>query len=98
MKGKWFFGDQRADLPIKKANFPENTLVYISNGSVAPVKGGHAIFLEYVILAQTLPVPNPPPEIDLDSHKYLDNGVFTLLYNTKNGLYRGLKKRLGNIF
>ena len=27
-----FFGDQRTDLIIKKANFPENTLVYINNG------------------------------------------------------------------
>ena len=83
-KGNVFFGDQRADLTIKKANFPENTLVYISNVSAAPVKGGHAVFLEYVILAQTLPVPNPQPEVDLDSHKYLDNEVliFTLLYNT----------------
>ena len=88
-----FFGDQRADLTIKKANFPENTLVYISNVSAAPVKGGHAVFLEYVILAQTLPVPNPQPEVDLDSHKYLDNEVliFTLLYNTENGSHRGLK-------
>ena len=27
-KENWFFGDQRADLTIKKANFPENTFVY----------------------------------------------------------------------
>ena len=40
-----------------------------------------------------------PPEVDLDNHKYLDNEVliFTPLYNTENGLYRGLKKRLSNI-
>ena len=98
-KGNVFFGDQRADLTIKKANFPENTLVYISNGSVTPVKGRHAIYLEYVILAQILPVANPLPEVDVDNHKYLDNEVliFTPLYNTENGLCRGLKKRLGNI-
>ena len=98
-KENGFFGDQRADLTIKKANFPENTLVYINNGSVTPVKGGHAIYLEYVILTKILPVANPPSNIDLNNHKYLDNEVliFTLLYNTENGLYRGLKKRLGNI-
>ena len=98
-KENWFFGDQRADLTINKAKFPENTLVYINNGSVTPVKGVHAIYLEYVISAQILPVANPPRDMDLDNHRYLDNEVliFTPLYNTENGLYRGLKKRLGNI-
>ena len=97
-KENGFFGDQRADITIKKANFPENTLVYISNGSVTPVKGRHAIYLEYVILAQILPVANPLPEVDVDNHKYLDNEVliFTPLYNAENGFYRGLKKKLGN--
>ena len=57
------------------------------------------MYLEYVILAQILPVANPPPEVDFDNHKYLDNEVliFTLLYHTENGLYKDLKKRLGNI-
>ena len=98
-KENGIFGDKRADLTIKKANFPENKLVYINNGSVTPVNGGHAIYLGYVILAQILPVANPPSNIDLDNHKYLDNevSIFTLLYNTENGLYRGLKKRLSNI-
>ena len=98
-KENGLFGDQRADLTIKKANFPENTLAYINNGSVTPVKGGHAIYLEYAILAKILPMANPPSNIDLDNHKYLDKEVliFTPLYNAENGLYRGLKKRLGNI-
>ena len=59
-----FFKDQRTDLTIGKPNFPENTLVYINNGSITPVKGGHGIYLEFVILAQILPIP--PPGIDLD--------------------------------
>ena len=98
-KKNWFFGDQRADLTINKAKFPENTLVYINNGSITPVKGVHVIYLEYVISAQILPVGNPPRDIDLDNHRYLDNEVliFTPPYNTENGLCRGLKKRLGNI-
>ena len=88
-----FFEIRELILPSKKPIFLKKTLVYISNVSAAPVKGGHAVFLEYVILAQTLPVPNPQPEVDLDSHKYLDNEVliFTLLYNTENGSHRGLK-------
>ena len=93
-----FFGNQRTDLTTVKANFPENTLVYV-NGSTTPVKGGHAMYLDFVILAQILPVANPPPEINLDTHKFQENEVliYTLLCNTENGLYRGLTKELGNI-
>ena len=96
-----FFKDQRTDLTITKANFPENTLVYINNGTVSAVKGGHAIYLDFfnVILAQILPVANPPADIDLGNHKYQDNEVllYVLLYNTENGLYRGLDKKFANI-
>ena len=35
-----FFKDQRTDLTIGRFNFPENTLVYVNNGSITPVKGG----------------------------------------------------------
>ena len=93
-----FFGNQRTDLTTVKANFPENTLVYV-NGSTTPVMGGHAMYPDFVILAQILPVANPPPEINLDTHKFQENEVliYTLLCNTENGLYRGLTKKLGNI-
>ena len=30
-----FFGDQRAELIIQKANFPENSLIYINKATVA---------------------------------------------------------------
>ena len=33
-KGHGFFGDQRAELTILKANFPENCLVYVSQGQL----------------------------------------------------------------
>ena len=83
-KENGFFKDQRTDLPIVKPNFPENSIVYVNNGSITPVKGGHARYLEFVILAQTLRMANPPPGIDLDKHNYKDNEVliFTPLYNT----------------
>ena len=57
------------------------------------------MYLEFVILAQILPMANLPPGIDLDKHNYKDNEalIFTLLYNTQNGLYRGLTKKLGYI-
>ena len=41
-----FFDDHRSDLTIQKANFPENTLCYVNQGSVLLVKGdGQAIYL-----------------------------------------------------
>ena len=54
--------------------------------------------LEFVKLAQILPMENSPPDIDLDKHKYKDNEVliFTPLYNTQNGLYRSLTKKIGD--
>ena len=54
--------DQRTDLTIVQANFPENTLMYVNQGSISPVKNGYAIYLDLVILAQILPLANPPPE------------------------------------
>ena len=97
MEGKCIFGYQRTDLTIVKANFPENILVNVNNGSVTPVKGGHALYLDFVILAQILPVADPPPDLNLDTHKFQDNEVllYTPLYNTENGLYRGLAKKSG---
>lgn len=48
-----------------------------------------------MILGQILPVPNISSDIDLDTYKYHENEIliYTLLYNTKNWLYRGLKKK-----
>ena len=45
-----FFNEQRSDLTITKPNFPENILVYINQGSITTVKGGHAMYLEFVII------------------------------------------------
>ena len=55
-----FFKDQRVELTISKANFPENTLVYINQGSLSVVKGvEEAIYLDFVILGQIMPISNP---------------------------------------
>ena len=64
MEGKWLF--QRTDLTVVKGNFPENTLVYVNNEKITPVKVGHAMYLEFFILAQIMPVTNPPPDLNLD--------------------------------
>ena len=59
--GNGFFDEQRSDLTIAKPDFQENTLVYVNQGSISTVKGGHAIYLELVILGQLMPVANPDP-------------------------------------
>ena len=97
-KSNGFSGDQKTDLTTIKANFPENTLVYVNNGSIFAVKGGQtAVYLDYVILAQILPVMNFPDK--LGNYQYEDNEVlmYVPLYNPQNGLYRGIKKSLANI-
>ena len=50
LERKWFFKEQRTDLTIAKANFPENVLVYVNQRTISPVKGGHAIYLEFAII------------------------------------------------
>ena len=94
-----FFKEHTTDLTITKANFPENTLVYVDQGTVSPVKVGHAIYLEFVIIGQIMPIANPDPKIDLDNHDFKDNEVllFVPVYNTQNGLYRRVTKKLGHI-
>ena len=49
-KENGFFKEHRTDLTIGKPNFPQKTLVYVNNGSITPVKGGHAMYLEFVII------------------------------------------------
>ena len=56
-----FFNEQRSDLTITKPNFPENTWVYVNQGSISTVNGGHAFHLEFVIIGQLMPIANPGP-------------------------------------
>ena len=95
-----FFGDQRAELTILKANFPENTLVYVNQGTVSLVNGGEkAIYLDFVVVGQIMPAANADPSIDLDKYDYKANKVmlYVPVYNTATGLYGGLKKKLAYI-
>ena len=93
-KSHGFFKEQKTDLTINKPNFPENTLVYVNQRSISPIKGEQAIYLEFVILGKILPLANPDPKINLDNHDFKDNEVllFVPSYNTKTELYQGLKK------
>ena len=45
-----FFGDLKRDFTIKKANLPENTLVYCNQGTISTLKVvDYAIYFDYVI-------------------------------------------------
>ena len=95
-----FFGDQRAELTIAKANFPENTLVLVNQGSVSLVKGGEkTLYLDFVIIGQIVPAANVDPTIDLNEYDYKENEVMLYVpeYNTTTGLNGGLTKKLGYI-
>ena len=95
-----FFGDQRAELTIVKANFPENCFVYINQGQVSLVKGGEkALYLDYVVLGQIMPAANADSSIDLDTYVCKENEViiYCPVYNKSTGSYGGLTKKLGYI-
>ena len=87
-----YFGDQK--------NFSENTLIYVNQGYVSLVKGGgEAIYCDYIVLAQIMPMANIDPAINLDTYTPKDDEViiYTPMYNTVNGLYYGITKKLGLI-
>ena len=95
-----FFGDQRAELTILQANFPENSLCYVNQGTVSLVKGGEqALYLDFVDLGQLIPAANANPEIDLDTDVFEENEVimYCPVYNKSTGLYGGVTKNLGYI-
>ena len=95
-----FFGKQRAELTIPKANFLKNRSIYVNQATVSLVKGGEkGIYCDNVICAQIMPMANPDPAINFDTYIPEDDEVvlFCPVYNTSNGLYRGIAKKLGKI-
>ena len=95
-----FFSDQRAELTILKANFPENSFCYVNQGSLSLVKGGEkAIYLDIVILGQLMRVENTNPAINLDTHVLKENEVimYCPVYKKSAGLYGSLTGKLGYI-
>ena len=53
-----FFGDEKGEFTINKANVPENALIYINQGSIFTLKTGDAIYLDYVISGQLICAKN----------------------------------------
>ena len=93
-----YFGDQRSDLTLVKANFLENLLVYINQVLLSSLKNDEeAIYTVNVALAQLLPLINSPP--DIEKYECEENEVKLLcpVYNTESGRFLGLEKRLAVI-
>lgn len=95
-----YFGEHNIDLTIPKANFPELTFCYSNQARVSLVKSGEkAIYCDYVIIAQIMPLITIDPSIDLNS--YVPNEhqtiIYVPLYNKGSGLFYGLARRLGHI-
>lgn len=93
-----FLEIKKVILPLKKPNFPENTLVYCNQGTILTLKAGYyAIYLDYVILSQIILANNCLP--DLANYVLKDNEViiYILLHNTETSHFRGIRKGLGFI-
>lgn len=60
-----FLGDQKGELNINKANFPENILIYVSQGSISTLKKTEqAFYMDYVILSQPINAKNLPDDFE----------------------------------
>ena len=90
-----FFKDCQSDLTISTANYPELTCCYINQSQVSLVKGGEqAAYLQYIVCGQIMPIANPDPSLNLDTHKFKEDEVviYVPVYNKSTGLYGGMKK------
>ena len=94
---KCFFGDEKGNFIIKKANFPENTLVYCNQGTISTLKAGdYAIYIDYVIFGQLIFSNNSP---ELDNFRLKENEVilYMPLYKFENGYFRDVEKWLAYV-
>ena len=85
-----FFGDEKGEFTINKANFPENALIYANQGSILTLKtGDFAIYLDYIILGQLICAKNLSEECKPDEVK-----LHVPLYNVDRGELQGLQNSL----
>ena len=71
----------------------------MNQGSVSLVKGGgQAIYLEFAVIGQLMPVANLDPSINLETRVFQDNEalLYVPVYNKAIGLYGGLTKRISS--
>ena len=94
-----FIKKKRGELTISKVNFPKNTLVYANQASVSVCKDGEqAIYVEFLVIGQLMPVSNPDPSINLETNLETNEALLYMpVYNKSTGLYSGLTKKLASI-
>ena len=95
---KGFFGKQRSDLTLSKADFLENTLVSVNQASYSKLKDGDkAIYTINIVLAQILPLAKNPE--NLNEYICKDNEVKLLcpIYDVDSATFCGLEERLAVI-
>ena len=66
-------------------------MVYCNQGVISVSKAGdYAVYLDYVIITETIPASNCPP--DLDNYVFKENEIliYVTLYNTETGHVRGI--------
>ena len=93
-----FFGDQKGEFTITKASFPENTLIYVNNGTMSSVKGGdHAIYLDCTKLGQLICAKNLPEDFKNYECKQDEVKTFVSNYNVKTSDFLGVQNWLGTM-
>ena len=86
-----FFGDQKGEFAINKANFPENTFIYTNQGSIPTLKAGdYAVYLDYDVLGQLICAKNLPEDFDNYECKPDEVKLYMPLYNVDTGAFKGL--------
>ena len=93
-----FFNEQRSELTLSKANFPENTLIYINQARISTVKAGEqAIYMTNVILAQILPYANVPD--NLEAYKLKEDEVLLHcpVYDKDTSKFKSIETRVALI-
>ena len=60
---------------------------------------GQATYLEFVVIGQLMPIANPDPSINLETHVFRDNYalLYVPIYNKVTGMYGGLTKKLAHV-
>ena len=93
-----FFNEQKSELNLSKANFPENTLVYINQARISTVKAGEqAIYMTNVVLAQILPYASIPDNIE--TYKLKEDEVLLQcpIYDKDTAKFKGIETRVALI-
>ena len=87
-----FFGDQKREFTINKANFPENTLIYANQASISTlIAGDYAIYLDCVTLGQLIYAKNLPEYFYNYECKPDEVKLYVPLYNVDTGEFKGLQ-------